>query len=145
MPRTDDELAIRDLNARYIDAVNRNDKDAWAATWSETGSWDLMGMETSGRDQILQFWLGAMSSFDFAVMMLNSGTLQIDGDNASGRWYMTEHLKSKEGNPEMVLGVYDDRYRREDGHWLFAERRYRVLYRAPTDASGEYTPYAGEA
>ena len=34
MPLPDDDLAIRDLAARYIDAVNRDDTPAWAATWA---------------------------------------------------------------------------------------------------------------
>ena len=29
-----DELAIRQLIARYSDAVNRYDAEAWAATWA---------------------------------------------------------------------------------------------------------------
>ena len=91
-----DELAVRNLVAAYIDAVNRYNKDDWAATWSETATWDLMGMEVSGRDAIVELWTGAMSGFETALMMLNSGTVTVDGDTASGRWYLTEHLKPVE-------------------------------------------------
>lgn len=136
-----DELAIRDLNARYIDAVNRYNQDDWSATWSESASWNLLGMEVEGRDNIVQLWGGAMSSFEFALMMLNSGTLQIDGDTASGRWYVTEHIKPKEGDPNITLGVYDDRYIKEDGQWRFAHRHYNVMYQGAADYSGNYTPY----
>jgi len=136
-----DELAIRDLNARYIDAVNRYNKEDWAANWSESATWNLMGMEVAGRDAIVELWTGAMSGFEFAIMMLNSGTIDVDGDTASGRWYVTEHLKPVEGDPNITLGVYDDEYAREDGRWVFARRHYNVIYQGPADYSGNYMPY----
>jgi len=136
-----DELAIRNLAARYIDAVNRYHQDDWSATWSETASWNLLGMEVEGRDNIVQLWVGAMSTFDFALMMLNSGTIEVDGDTATGRWYVTEHIKPKEGETNITLGVYDDSYCREEGQWLFARRHYNVMYQGAADYSGNYTPY----
>ena len=132
---TQDELAIRDLNARYIDAVNRYSADDWSATWAEDASWDLLGHEVEAT------WQGAMGSFEFALMMLNSGTLQVDGQRATGRWYLTEHLKPKDGDANMVLGVYDDEYSCESGSWLFTRRRYRILYQGAPDLSGNYNPY----
>ncbi len=138
---TADELAIRDLVARYIDAVNRYNADDWIATWAEDATWNLLGMDVDGSEAILNLWQGAMGSFEFAIMMLNSGTLEIDGDSASGRWYITEHTKPKEGDPAMVLGVYDDTYKKVDGQWRFASRAYNVMYQGPTDYSADYTPY----
>jgi hypothetical protein len=136
-----DELAIRDLNARYIDAVNRYHAGDWAATWSEDATWDLLGNVIEGRDAILATWQGAMGSFEFALMMLNSGTLRLDGQQGTGRWYLTEHLKPGEGDAQMVLGVYDDEYSCASGSWLFTRRSYRIIYQGPPDLSGTYTPY----
>ena len=136
-----DELAIRDLNARYIDAVNRYNKDDWAATWSESAIWNLMGMEVSGKGAIVEMWTNAMAGFEFAIMMLNSGTISVDGDAATGRWYITEHLKMADGSTNMTLGVYDDEYRREGDNWLYSRRSYQVIYQGPPDLSGNYNPY----
>ena len=141
MSTTLDELAIRDLVARYIDAVNRYHKDDWAATWSESATWNLMGMEVSGRDAIVELWTNAMAGFEFAIMMLNSGTVTVDGESATGRWYLTEHLKTAEGDSNITLGVYDDEYRRENGSWLFTRRSYQIIYQGPPDLSGNYTPF----
>ena len=136
-----DENAIQDLVARYIDAVNRIDKDAWAATWADDGSWELLGTEVSGKDNIVPFWVAAMGSFKYVIMMLNSGTVKINNDVATGRWYVTEHAVAKEGDAVMVLGVYNDCYRKVNDNWLFAERRYHILYRGSADLSGDYAPY----
>ncbi len=136
-----DELAIRDVVARYIDAVNRFSAEDWIATWADDATWFLMGMEVTGRDNILNLWQGAMGSFEFAIMMLNSGTIEIDGDTASGRWYVTEHTKPREGDAALVLGVYADSYKKVDGQWVFAARRYHVMYQGAADYSAELKPY----
>ena len=130
-----DELAIRQLAAAYIDAVNRYHADDWIATWADDATWNLMGMEVAGKDNILNLWQGAMGGFEWVVMMLNSGTIEVDGDAATGRWYVTEHLNPKEGDANLTLGVYDDRYCKRDGKWLFAERRYHVLFQGQADYS----------
>ena len=44
-----------------------------------------------------------------------------------------------------VAGVYDDKLVRENGKWKFAKRDFAVLYRGPTDLTGNFAPYkAGE-
>ncbi len=138
---TADNLALRELAANYIDAVNRSDGDAWKATWSENGIWKLMGTEVSGLEALFGFWQTAMSGFKFVLMVLNSGTIEINGDTASGRWYVTEHLLGLDGKGIHIEGVYDDQYVREDGRWVFAKRDYQVIYQGPEDLSGQYTPY----
>jgi hypothetical protein len=132
MSRVADELAIRALVARYIDAVNRRDEAAWSATWAARGAWEIMGHRVEGRAEVTAFWRAAMAGFPFAFMQLGSGTLEFTGeDTASGRWYLSEHLEQPDGGRVQVLGCYEDRYTREDGAWCFAERRYAILRQAP--------------
>ncbi len=140
MIRVDDELAIRDLNARYIDAVHRGDGASWQATWAEDGCWRIFGTEFVGRARIVEIWLGAMAQFDLVNMALTSGTLAQDGAGVRGRWYVTEHLRAKDGSGRMVFGVYQDRYERRDGEWRFKERSYHVIYQGACDLSGAYRP-----
>lgn len=140
----EDEMAIQDLGARYVDAVNRLDGQAWKATWAENSTWLIMGQEITGRENIFEFWTQTMTMFDFVIMSLNSGTVDIVGDSASGRCYMTEYLCIKDTPPMMTQGVYDDTYIKEDGEWLIASRGYHVLYQGPSDLSGTYEPYPGD-
>jgi len=71
-----DELAIRSLVARYVDAVYRRDEDDWAATWAEKASWSVMGKVVTGRNQIVALWLQAMDLFSFVAMQIHSGTVK---------------------------------------------------------------------
>ena len=133
-------MALRNLMARYVDAVNRRDGDAWAKTWAEDASWDLLGTEVSGRANIVGLWQQMMSGFEFALMMPSSCLLEIDGDRASGHWYLQEYTRDLEGNSGTVLSRYLDTYSRVDGQWLYQSRRYSFIYHGPADLSGNYTP-----
>lgn len=141
----EDELAIRDLCARYIDAVNRKNGDDWQVTWAENASWFLLGQEVTGRDNILAFWLDTMNLFDFVVMAQNSLTLEVNGDRATGRCYITEYLSMKGAEPGTTQGVYDDTFVKEDGEWRIDSRNYHILYQGPADLSGQYQPYPGRS
>ena len=69
MSTLEDELALNKLMARYVDAANRRDGAAWSSTWAEDGRWLLMGMEISGRENILGLWQQVLEGFEFALLM----------------------------------------------------------------------------
>lgn len=140
MSSFEDDLALRNLMARYIDAVNRDDPDAWIATWAEDAVWNLMGEPVSGRDGILGLWQQMMANFEFAVMLPSSCLFEIDGASASGHWYLHEYLRDQQGAGVTVLSRYQDTYTRRDGQWLYQSRQYNILYNGPGDLSGTYTP-----
>jgi ketosteroid isomerase-like protein len=139
MPIEQDEIALRNLMARYVDAVNRRDGAAWAATWAEDGSWDLLGTAINGRDNIVGLWQQMMSGFEFAIMMPSSCLFEIDGDQASGHWYLQEYTRDLEGHSTTVLSRYQDSYSRVDGQWLYQSRAYHFLYQGSADLSGDYS------
>lgn len=137
-----DELELRDLVARYADAVNRNDEEAWRATWGENGVWELMGNTIEGRNAVVAVWRGAMASFRFALHCVHTGVLEIEGDEARGRWTLSELAAPKDGDPQLMVALYHDAYRRTPEGWRFARRRLEALYQGPPDLSGAYTPAA---
>jgi ketosteroid isomerase-like protein len=140
MNTLEDELALRNLMSRYVDAVNRRDAPAWGATWAPEGSWNLMGTAVSGRDNIVGLWQQMMAGFEFAVMMPASGLFAVSGDTASGHWYLQEYTRDLEGNTGTVLSRYLDTYIRLDGEWLYQSRDYSFIYHGAADLSGNYTP-----
>ena len=101
----------------------------WASTWAEDSVWSLRGNPIAGRDAIVGPWRSAMGSFSFVVQLVYQGTLEIQGDKATGRWYLAEHLRPDGSDNGMFnIGTYADVYVREAGQWLFSRRDYHVLY-----------------
>ena len=140
MHNLEDELALQNLMARYVDAVNRRDEDAWSATWAEDSEWNLLGSPVAGKDNIVGLWQQMMGGFEFALMMPSSSMFAIDGDSASGQWYLHEYTRDLEGTASTILSRYVDTYVKQDGQWLFKTRAYNFIYNGPSDLSGTYTP-----
>jgi ketosteroid isomerase-like protein len=132
----DDEQALRDLVYTYADAVNRRDVETWRALWAEDGVWEAFGQAFEGRDKVVATWQGAMQGFALVFHVSHHGVLTVDGDEAHGRWTISEQLKGADGTPGILLALYHDDYRRESGRWRFVRRRLEVRYQGPPDLSG---------
>ncbi|MFN0147796.1 MAG: nuclear transport factor 2 family protein [Dehalococcoidia bacterium] len=142
MPFATEYVEIRQLVERYADAVNRVDAAAWEATWAEDAVWDLGAMKTEGRDKVVAFWKQVMPTFPFVVQIIHSGVVNsVDGDSATGTWYLSEYMHRGDGGRNHGIGVYRDDYVRVGGEWLFKRRRYSLLYNGPTDLSGQVNPH----
>ncbi len=140
MDTAEDELALKTLMARYVDAVNRRDGEAWATTWAVDASWNLLGMEVEGRSNILSLWQQVLQGFEFAIMMPSSATFEVRGNEATGHWYLHEYTRDNEGKASTILSHYLDNYRKIDGQWFYQSRHYSLIYHGDPDLSGTYTP-----
>lgn len=144
--RVADELEIRSLIARYSDAVARRDEKSWAATWAGDCEWHILGRPVEGRDAIVSLWSQMMGGFPFVLQLPTFGVVDFPdggagaGPDATGRWYVTEYGQGA-GGSLLTLGVYHDRYLREDDAWRFARRRFDVLYMGPPDLSAAPLPF----
>ena len=126
---TDDRLEIRELIDSYHEAVIVNDGQSWIDTWCADGRWDLgEGTVVEGRDAILAHWRAAMEVFDFVGMFGTPGSIRVEGDEATGRWYTNELCRKTDGEVLRIVGHYRDRYRREGSRWRIAERSYKILF-----------------
>jgi len=145
-----DDYEIRQLVEKYADAVCRRDKGDWSSTWCEDSLWNLGSVPpVNGRDSIVELWVNAMSGFPYVAQLIQNGTTEVNGDKASGRWYIVEHIQTNDKDDQgniigfFNIGVYQDKYIKEDGKWLFKERHYSVLYNdnGTGNMTGTANPY----
>jgi len=136
----EDEIALRNLMAKYVDAVNRIDPENWISCWAEDASWNLMGNPISGKDTILGLWQQMMSGFEFALMVPSSCLFNINNDEASGHWYLQEFTRDKQGKSMSIVSRYTDTYKKIEGQWLYQSRVYEIIYLGDEDLKGQYTP-----
>jgi uncharacterized protein (TIGR02246 family) len=125
-PATD--IALRQLIARYCDAVLRNDADAFAALWAPDAVWTL-GKPITGRDAIATAFQKLMKGFAWLVQTAPNAVFEVDeaAGTATGRVTITEQFKRTRGEQGSLVGVYHDRYERREGAWRFAERRIEII------------------
>ncbi|MEM9255022.1 MAG: nuclear transport factor 2 family protein [Pseudomonadota bacterium] len=142
MTHLEDDIELRNLMARYVDAVHRRDADAWINTWAEDAEWNLLGNPVQGKQAILELWLQMMGGFEFALMLPSTCLFEVTGDSASGHWYLHEYTRDLEGQATNTLSRYLDSYVREGGAWRYKSRTYSFIYNGAPDMSGNYTPLA---
>jgi SnoaL-like domain len=93
-------------------------------------------VEIDGRDQIRAGVERLRGLWAFFVQTAHPGTIQLDGDTAAGRAYVSEFGRFRDGGSTLNYSVYHDRYRRTPDGWRFAERTYEVRYVDDTPLPG---------
>jgi hypothetical protein len=67
----------------------------------------------------------------------------VRGDTASGRAYMSELGRARDGRQGLNYAIYHDRYQRTGDGWKFTERVYEVRYEDTTPLAGSPPRPAG--
>jgi ketosteroid isomerase-like protein len=121
--------------ARYAAAYDSNyDADAIADLSTEDAVWDgdKFG-KAEGRENIRRFFRRAPGCFPFAIHNLMNPRIGVDGDRATGQWYLMQPATRQPGTQAVWLAaVYYDEYVRVSGKWLF---------KRPQLSSNFLTPY----
>lgn len=139
-----DELAIRNLVARYCHAIADRDDKAWAECWGTDSEWSVLGQTSRGRDAILGRYQSLIAGCRFVEQVATDGVVTVEGDEARGRWRVAETIFPKQGPPMVNRGSYADSYRRDpDGVWRFARREFKANYFGAPDLGGEPRPSPG--
>src|SRR5262249_56404600 len=74
--------------------------------------------------------------WDYLVQTTHPGTIQLDGDIASGRAYVLSFGHMRDGSSHLNYSVYHDRYQRTPDGWKFTERIDEVRYLDTTPLAG---------
>ncbi|MEU2335563.1 LUD domain-containing protein [Streptomyces sp. NPDC013172] len=146
-----DRVEIEALRGEFTDAVMMRDRARLASLFTPDGALRMPNIpaEQIGREEIRAGGERLQSQWDFFVQNTHPGTIVLDGDTATGRAYMQELARTRDGRQGLNYAVYHDRYQRTAEGWKFAERRYEVRYldtsplagAAPrgTDATASFT------
>ena len=131
------ESGVRQLHARFIDAVWRKDAEAFADCFAADGEWKIAGMHMRGSEEIGKTFGLLLGVCARVVMLPGIPLLEVSGNTASSRMSVTELAKMVDGSSAMTVGVYYDRYVEQGGVWRFQWRHFGLHYRGPIDMSAE--------
>jgi ketosteroid isomerase-like protein len=134
-----DKEAIRELVSTYAAAAGSMDLQGLRATFTDDAV--VYGMaefvtpgagHLQGSDAIVKFIGMALERSDYLTQIAQPANIVVDGDSATGICDIVEYIKRKEGPGFMlVVGRYDDKYRRTTAGWRFAKRKleFRIYQR----------------
>lgn len=74
--------------------------------------------------------------WEYFVQAAHPGTIQVDGDTATGRAYVLSFGKLRDGGSHLNYSVYHDRFQRTADGWRFSERSDEVKYLDTTPLTG---------
>ncbi len=135
-----DRVEIEALRGEFTDAVMMRDYDRLASLFAHDGVLRMPNIpaELAGRKEIRGWGERVPALVDYFVQTTHPGAIRLDGDTASGRAYMCELIRLRDGRSELNYAIYHDRYQRTRDGWKFTERVYEVRYL-------DHSPLAGSA
>jgi ketosteroid isomerase-like protein len=123
---TEDQLAIRDLAARYNHAIDSGDGAAYAATFVEDGVLDAGELVVEGRAALSEFATNFRGSVRAPRHIATSLVIDGERDHAELRAYV--QMFTMVGDPPRhevaASGTYADTLARIGGSWHFVRRTF---------------------
>lgn len=138
LKRIEDIEAIKQLKARYAAFCDDNyNPEGIASLFIDDGIWDGGDLgKAEGHAAIVKFFQAAPSAFSFAIHNVMNPIIEVDGDLATGRWYLLQPLTRKSRNGETAMwlaGRYEDDYVRVGNQWKFKRLQFITRFLSPYD------------
>ena len=136
LEETADRLAIRELIDAYAHCADRRDAKGQMALFTENTAFHVFMDSRSpeptyilhGRDALAPIFED-LNQYQATTHFNGQSTIRLEGDRATGESYcIAHHLKVDGDNRTLMLASirYLDQFVKQDGAWLFAERKLMV-------------------
>jgi ketosteroid isomerase-like protein len=137
-----DRVEIEALRGEFTDAAMMRDYGRMATLFTPDGVLRMpnVPVELTGRDQISAWGARVPEVVEFFIQNTHAGVLELAGDSASGRAYIFELMRLRDGRSHVNYAIYHDRYRRTPDGWQFTERIYEVRYEDDSALPGRAAP-----
>lgn len=143
----EDIEAIKKLKAKYCAACDDHyDADAIAALFTEDAVWDggNFGVH-QGREAIRNFFQAAADIFPFALHQVMNPLIEVDGDTATGQWYLFQPCTLGGRNQAMWLAAkYAEEYVRTGEGWRFRSLKVKAEFFTPYEDGWARKPFVGQ-
>jgi len=119
-----EHLEIRELRSRYAHSIDHGaatgEWDDFMSLYTEDAVLEYPQATITGHDEIRAFCDEIEEMYEFSMHTVQMPAIDIDGDEATGAWYMLVAYTATDSSEGLVMGEYEDEYRREDGEWKFS-------------------------
>ncbi len=136
---------IKRLKARYCAYCDDDyDVESIVSLFVEDAVWESATFgKYEGREEIRGFFVNAAKMLPFAVHMVMNPIIEVDGDSATGIWYLFQACTFAEGE-KAVWGSarYDEEYVKVDGAWKFKDLKLTSHFWTPFDEGWVKTRFA---
>lgn len=133
-----DRFEIEALRGEYTDAAMTRDYDRFASLFTEDAVWRIPAarIEFAGRAELRAGIERLQHVWEYFLQTTHPGTIRLAGDTATGRTYMAELGRMRDGSSHQNYAVFHDDYQRTPDGWKFSRRVYEVQYLDSTPLTG---------
>jgi hypothetical protein len=124
--RLEDIEAIKQLKARYAQICDdMHNPDTIASVFSEDGIWENEDLgKATGHEEISALFSTFRDMFSFSQHNMSNPVITVDGERATGIWYiMSPHDVTEDNRKTWIAARYDDDYVKVDGEWKYQHLR----------------------
>lgn len=123
-----DTLAIVELRSEYAHAIDSCDWERWASLFCDDTVWHPEGRDPqTGPEEIYEFGSTVLDTeYAYTCHEAFMPAVSIEGDTATGDWYLRLTYADYDGVAGWKLGTYLDEYRKTAEGWKFAEVRAEI-------------------
>ena len=126
-----DREEIKELTAKYCWHVQHSEGESIARLFTDDGVLDAPGMQAvKGMPALLKFY-GAITPAESPVPFIHNHIIEFDGDNEAHGTCTIDARFTRKGESLLGAGWYNDKYRRVNGKWRFAERLVHFHHNVP--------------
>lgn len=111
-----DRFEIHELRAAYSRAIDYENYDRATDIFTDDAVVKYRGGHCQGGQEIATYWRENVE-YEFSMHTVQMPELTIDGDKATGTWFMLVFYVTPDGAEGHVMGWYEDEYERVDGEW----------------------------
>jgi len=135
--RLEDRAEIRELVARYGFVVDDRDIEGLAGLFTPDGCFRSRDgvIDAHGREAVIETFHGRYAALGLSLHVTHDHLVRFDEedpDRASG--LLSSHAEVHRNGRTMVAALrYEDRYRRHEGRWRFADRLLSFMYYVPVE------------
>ena len=124
---------IKQLKARYFRFLDTGNFEGLQTVFTAAAKAYFKGgdyeFELNGWEELNQFYRGSFTSEKFGMHHGHHPEITVDGDTASGIWYLQDiFINLEEKITLMGSALYNDNYVKENGEWKIAYTGYERLY-----------------
>jgi ketosteroid isomerase-like protein len=127
----EDEMAIRNLAAKFADASTTADHEELRLLWKPDGVFTInqpANVTKTGVDNISAHIMMLRDDRDFFVHFVHSGVIKVDGDKATARWIIHEVAQGPGEKYYNNYGVFNDKMEKINNNWVFTSRVYDYMW-----------------
>lgn len=132
------EAGIRQLHARYTDAVFRKDYGQFGDCFTEDAVWHVGGYTLRGRAEAMRFLEERICNSHWVLLTFRTPLLELGEEMVAGRTYVTEQNAFRELPASFNVATYHERFVEQDGVWRRAWADFQLYYTGPADLTGRF-------